>query len=112
MKHKAKRLRFVARRTRSGLWIAHCVDFSLSAQADTFAEARDKIHAQVTDYCAYVAEQQDPEYRRQLLSRKSPLGVRALWLFSYFVHRRSKPPQANPDGQASAWVERGAAIAC
>lgn len=59
------------------LWVAICVDLSLAAQAETFDEARAKLHAQIHEYVYDALVGEDKAYGSQLLTRKSPLGIRA-----------------------------------
>ncbi|MEP7185943.1 MAG: hypothetical protein ABI767_08895 [Rhodanobacter sp.] len=59
------------------LWVAVCVDLSLAAQAETFEEARAKLHAQIGEYVYNALVGEDRAYASQLLTRKSPLDIRA-----------------------------------
>lgn len=68
-------LRCYAKQT-EGQWVAVCVDLSLAAQADTYAEARAKLEAQVNDY-VHEAVTVHAAYARDLLDRPAPLEQRA-----------------------------------
>lgn len=58
-------------------WVAVCVDLCLAAQADTFDEARAKLHAQIGEYVYDALAGEDRTYASDLLARKSPLSIRA-----------------------------------
>lgn len=62
------------------LFIAICLDLSLSAQADTMDEAISKLDAQVKDYLDEAFA--DPTYTYQLLNRPAPLS---LWFKYYWL---------------------------
>lgn len=59
-----------------GVWSAMCIDLCLAAQADTYEEARRKLHAQIGEYVYDALCGDDRAYADQLLTRKSPLSVR------------------------------------
>jgi len=56
-------------------FVASCLDLCLSAQGDTLAEAKQKLHEQVVDYLMDAVHEGDLE------SRPSPLGH---WVRYYF----------------------------
>lgn len=58
------------------VWSAMCIDLCLAAQADTYEEARHKLHEQIREYVYDALCGDDREYADQLLMRKSPLGIR------------------------------------
>lgn len=59
-----------------GVWSAMCIDLCLAAQADTYEEVRRKLHLQIGDYVYDALCGDDRDYAEQLLTRKSPLGIR------------------------------------
>ncbi|MGH8478209.1 MAG: DUF1902 domain-containing protein [Gammaproteobacteria bacterium] len=62
-------------------WQALCLDLSLAAQGDTFAEVRDKLDAMVAEYVYDALAGEDREYGPQLLTRRAPLRD---WLKYYW----------------------------
>lgn len=58
-------------------WVAFCIDLTLAAQADSFPEARQKLHEQIDGYLYDAIAGEDQEFAGQLLSRKAPLRYRA-----------------------------------
>jgi hypothetical protein len=62
-----------------GQWVAVCVDLCLAAQADSFAEAKQKLDAQIRDY-VFEALTVDRAHARELLSRKAPIQNRLEYL--------------------------------
>jgi hypothetical protein len=64
-------------------WQAFCLDFSLAAQGDTFAEVKDKLDAMVAEYVYDALVGQDRDYAEQLLPRRAPLRH---WL-KYYSYR-------------------------
>jgi hypothetical protein len=67
---------------RGGVWEAFCIDLSLAAQADSFAEARRKLDEQIVEYIT-EAMTTDREHAGYLLSRKAPMSQFAMW---YWLH--------------------------
>lgn len=62
-----------------GVFVAVCLDLSLAAQADTMQEVMVKLEEQIKDYLLEASS--EPEYARQLLSRKAPASM---W-FKYWL---------------------------
>ena len=60
------------------VWSAVCIDFSLAAQGDSFADAKRKLNSQIVDYVndAFTV---DREHAGYLLSRRAPLAQRLTW---------------------------------
>ena len=67
---------------REGQWVAVCLPFSLCAQADTFEEAKLKLHSQMQFYVS-EAYGVDSAHREQLLNRPAPL---LYWLYYGLAH--------------------------
>ena len=63
-----------------GLWVAVCVDFTLAAQASSFAEAKEKLEKQIYYYVKEALE--DKEYGAQLINRSAPLSS---WIEYYYI---------------------------
>lgn len=59
------------------LWVAVCVDLCLAAQGATFDEARSRLHSQIGEYVYDALAGEDRAHASELLSRKSPLSIRA-----------------------------------
>lgn len=57
-------------------WQAFCLALTLAAQADSFAEARDKLHAMIVDYVEDALAGVDQAHSERLLRRKAPLRFR------------------------------------
>ncbi|MEQ2018664.1 DUF1902 domain-containing protein [Photorhabdus bodei] len=66
------RLRCMAYR-QDGMYVAACLDFSLAAQGDNIEEAINKLEAQIEDYLEEARA--EPQYAKQMLSRKAPLSM-------------------------------------
>ena len=79
MKKYRKLIRCMAYKS-NNLFIAVCLDLSLSAQAETMDEAMSKLDAQIKDYVAEALA--DPNYTHQLLNRSAPLS---LWMKYYWL---------------------------
>jgi RecA/RadA recombinase len=63
---------------RKGYWVAMCVDLDLVVQADTSAQARRMLGAQITSYVAQAVGI-DSAHASALLQRKAPLRYRMLY---------------------------------
>lgn len=63
-------------------WQALCLDLTLASQADSFEEARDKLHAMIVDYVTDAVAGEDQAHAGALLSRRAPLRY---WLKYYAV---------------------------
>ena len=65
------------------VWSAVCIEFSLAAQGDSFAEAKLKLRAQISDYVtdAFTVDREHADY---LLSRRAPLSQVLTWHFLNF----------------------------
>ncbi|WP_298173762.1 hypothetical protein, partial [Acidithiobacillus sp.] len=70
-----------------GQWVSVCIDFDLAAQGDTFHESHEKLQAMVEDYVADALIGPDRDFAGQLLSRKSPLRLRAYYHFIVTLQR-------------------------
>lgn len=87
----------------NGVFVAACLDLSLAAQADTMREAMDKLDAQIKDYIAEACA--EPQYAKQLLSRKAPLSMwLKYWVIAFQVFARKRD-------QAKLFVEPCESIA-
>lgn len=64
-----------------GQWQAICIDLNLAAQADTLAQVKDKLRAQIVDYIVDAVSGPDQEYAQELLTRKAPLALRMKYHF-------------------------------
>lgn len=89
MKHKAIHptellVRCFAMR-RDGYWVAICVDLDLTVQANTAAQARKLLKAQIASYVA-DAVGVDSDHAQELLTRRAPLRYFALYYFAKLVH--------------------------
>ncbi|MBE0399007.1 hypothetical protein EI168_02645 [Halomonas sp. FME1] len=72
------------------LFVAHCIDLSLAAQADSMKEAREKLDVMIKDHLQYVVElvrEGDMLTAKQMLQRKSPLSVRLTYARFYLMHK-------------------------
>lgn len=108
-----KRIRFFAYEMRDGVWVAHCVDFSLAAQADSFPAVQEKLHAQLVDYCAYINSQSaDPVYQRQLLNRRAPLGTRVWYWIALIAQKLSMRVKPSAVAPPRSWTESTKPLAC
>lgn len=60
------------------LWSAVCIDFSLAAQGDSFAEAKRKLNAQILEYVqdAFTVDREHADY---LLRRRAPFSQMLTW---------------------------------
>lgn len=60
------------------VWSAVCINFSLAAQGNSFADAKRKLNAQIGDYVkdAFTVDREHADY---LLNRKAPLAQRLTW---------------------------------
>lgn len=70
-----------------GQWVSVCIDFDLAAQGDTFQESHEKLRAMIEDYVADALIGPDRDFAGQLLSRKSPLRLRAYYHFIVTLQR-------------------------
>lgn len=59
-----------------GQWQAFCIDLTLAAQADTYAEARQKLHEQINSYVFDAIAGDDQEHAVYLLQRRAPIYYR------------------------------------
>lgn len=57
-------------------WVAVCVDLTLAAQADSFQDAKRKLHMQIVSYVR-DALGEDREHAEELLTRRAPVSVMA-----------------------------------
>ena len=79
-------------------WEAICVDFDIAVQGSSFDEVKALLEESVAAYVE-AARLENPEVRRQLLSRRTPWSVVAkLWMqtaiFNLF-DRRQREAQAS-----------------
>jgi hypothetical protein len=68
-------------------WQAFCLDLSLAAQGDTFAEVKDKLDVMIAEYVYDALVGEDREYAHQLLTRRAPLRD---WIKYYWYCLLSK----------------------
>ena len=68
-------------------WVAVCLDLSLAAQGDSFAEVRKKLQGQIAEYVYDVTVGQDRENAAQLFPRRAPLVD---WLRYYSYKARAR----------------------
>lgn len=92
-------------------WQAFCVDLDLAAQAESFHSVRRKLDAMIDDYVTEAVQGEDREYCEQLLSRKSPLSLRAKYHTIVALTKTAHALRLAGDGikGAIAFVERPAA---
>lgn len=107
-----KQIRFFAYQTSEGLWVAHCIDLSLAAQADTFEEVKEKLDEQVRDFVEYVNAQEDEAFREQLICRKAPFATRAHYWFAVVANKLNLAMSSRSSGVPKPWTERHQAIPC
>tara|TARA_R110001583_G_scaffold134993_1_gene286769 strand:- start:805 stop:1131 length:327 start_codon:yes stop_codon:yes gene_type:complete len=82
-------LRCMAER-KAEYWQAFCLDLNLAVQGDSFEDVRSKLHDQIGEYLYDALEGEDQQYAAQLLSRKSPLSIRARYRVNkFFSHLHS-----------------------
>jgi hypothetical protein len=62
-------------------WQAFCLDLSLAAQGDAFAEVKDKLDLMIAEYVYDALAGEDKEYAHQLMFRRAPLRD---WLKYYW----------------------------
>lgn len=62
--------------TEGDQWLAFCIDLTLAAQADTYQEARTKLHKQIASYVYDAIAGADQAHATYLLTRKAPLRYR------------------------------------
>lgn len=80
-------------------YVAMSLEFGLAAQADSLAEAKQKLEAQIKDYVK-TALTETPEFRSALLRRRAPLWAYFNWYrikFSNYIggnRRADKGDQA------------------
>lgn len=91
-----------------GAWQAFCVDLDLAAQAESFSSVRRKLDSMIDDYVTDAILGQDREYCEKLLSRKSPLSLRARYHAIVAVTKATHALRLAGDGitGAIAFVER------
>lgn len=77
-------------------WQAFCLDLSLAAQGDTFAEVKDKLDAMVAEYAYDALVGEDREYAEQLLTRRAPLRDWLKYYWYWVLHPRSDPLHGSP----------------
>jgi predicted RNase H-like HicB family nuclease len=64
------------------VWGAHCLDFNLAAQGDSFEDAKTRLESMITEYVYDALVGEDRFYASQLLSRRAPLSA---WLKYYLM---------------------------
>ncbi|WP_322528950.1 hypothetical protein R5R73_04745 [Salinicola sp. LHM] len=68
--------------TEQGLFVAHCIDLNLAAQARSSEEAKAKLDEMIRSHFMAVSEiarEGDMDSAMALLKRRSPLSIRAKW---------------------------------
>ena len=68
------------------VWSAVCIEFSLAAQGDSFAEAKKKLGAQIDSYVT-DAFTVDREHAGYLLTRRAPFSQIMRWHILQFRHQ-------------------------
>ena len=63
-------------------WQALCLDLTLASQADSFEEARDKLHEMIVEYVTDAVAGEDRVHAESLLSRRAPYRF---WLKYYGI---------------------------
>lgn len=53
-------------------WQAFCLDFTLAAQADSFEEAKEKLHDMIDEYVFDILVGEDKAFADRLLFRRAP----------------------------------------
>lgn len=69
------------------LWVAICLDFNLAAQADSYAEARRKLHDQILEYVYDAMAGEDVEHAAYLLRRRAPAPKYLKWFWFRALRR-------------------------
>ncbi len=80
-------LRCYAKKEDDDLWVAVCLDLTLAAQAETFEEARKKLHEQISEYLFDALAGEDQDYAAAFLTRRAPAGE---WVRYYSIKARCK----------------------
>jgi predicted RNase H-like HicB family nuclease len=78
------------------VWGAHCLDFNLVAQGNSFEDAKARLESMITEYVYDALVGEDRFYVSQLLSRRAPLSA---WLKYYLkistpFSKNYTPPKA------------------
>lgn len=69
------------------LYVAMSLEFGLAAQADTLAEAKTKLKAQITEYIEDLNEEKDDLKKQYLLNRKGPWQCFLLYYVVYLLNK-------------------------
>lgn len=80
------KLRCYAEKDKDGTWFTACLELCLAAQADTFEEAKKKLHEMIHDY-VLEALTIDREYINDLIPRKSPWHFFVKYYFYSFLSK-------------------------
>lgn len=62
-----------------GQWQAFCLDLTLAAQAESFAEVKGKLEQMIVEYVADATTGQDKEHAGELLLRRAPFRYWLKW---------------------------------
>tara|TARA_R110000787_G_scaffold204722_2_gene315216 strand:+ start:1005 stop:1373 length:369 start_codon:yes stop_codon:yes gene_type:complete len=73
---------------------AICIDLDISVEARTLDEARRCLEAAIRSYVE-AAVKEAPDVAVALLSRRSPMHVRAQWILSFAFHMLFASPSRN-----------------
>jgi len=68
-------------------WQAFCVDLCLTAQGDSFQEAKQKLGQMMLEYVYDALAGEDSEFAEPLLNRKAPLSQMATYHYIALMHR-------------------------
>jgi len=74
-------------------WQAYCLDLSLAAQGDTFAEVKDKLDVMIAEYVYDALVGEDREYAHQLLTRRAPLRDRIKYYWYCVLSKAGAIPE-------------------
>jgi hypothetical protein len=64
-------------------WQAFCIDLCLAVQGESMKEVREKLDSMIGEYVYDALAGEDKEFAEQLMTRKSPLSIRA----KYYTYR-------------------------
>ena len=85
-KHPAMKVQYlcVAQPLESGDWEAFSLDFDIAVQAATFDDAKSALQHAVATYIEDAMKEAEP-HRSRLLNRRTPLWVRLVWGWRFFL---------------------------
>ena len=85
-----------------GQWQAFCVDLDLAAQAESFAEAKEKLDRIINYYVYDALEGEDKAHAESLLCRKAPLRHRMKYRLYAFRDKQRRRAQQSGSALARA----------